>query len=264
MSDYEAEARYEHATTILDWNAASDEPPNVVPPSDDDGWMLFSQNPAKAVELHENGVPVTRFLCVWRRRLTRVDTKKPTKAESMAAWKAKREEEAKKREAEQAEDRKFWQQQIDRDRAEKKAAKEKEIQDAWHTSPRLWELIGCMNGIRVLAFDTNSNYKWKVFFVPGTSKSERVNVMKQVNKVTKGIRPGYFPVVDRVDTGNVHGLIFMASNDVSLPVSVRVMVREYADSVEISAFTGQPFGAVAGESAVANGPDDDGSTDDVF
>ena len=80
MSDYEAEARYEHATTILNWNSASVEPPVLTPPSDDDGWMLFSQTPTRATDLFFAGTRVERFLLVWRRRLARVKPAKPVAA----------------------------------------------------------------------------------------------------------------------------------------------------------------------------------------
>lgn len=67
MSDYEAEARYEHATTLLDWAPSSSESPRIDPPNDEPGWMILSQTPAVLL----NGGCLHRFLLTWRRRLSR-------------------------------------------------------------------------------------------------------------------------------------------------------------------------------------------------
>lgn len=246
MSDYEAEARYEHATTILNWNSASAEPPVLTPPSDDDGWMLFSQNPAKAVEVYEDGVPVTRFLCVWRRRLTRVEAKKPTRSESMAAWKAKKDEEKKILDEEAAERQRAWKERMRLQAIEDESARQKKIRDAWLLSPRLWELIKDMSGVRALAcYVDRYHTKWKVFFFPSIGAAVRDSTMKQVNLVTKGIRNDV--LVARVDMEYVRGLIFMASNDAALPVSARVDAPGYTESFQISAVADLSFGAKKGE-----------------
>lgn len=221
MSNYEAEARYEHASTIVDWNSASSDPPRFAPPSDDDGWMLFSQNPARSVELFVDGVRVERFLCVWRRRLTRVESKKPTRAESIASWKSKKEEDAKRLEEEQAAQRLRWQER-ERLEKEREAAEEMELAHMAQSIGRVvWESVKDVHGVRALMFDKSrhTQCRWLLFFRGGVpDRSERV---KEANRLARGV--GFkAPLVQRVDMNLARAnsrLVVIGSNDPEVHVS---------------------------------------------
>jgi len=67
MSDeFQAEARYEHESTVMVWRESDVAPPSPIPPNDDVGWMLLSTIESKVLR---DGVRA-EVLCTWRRRLT--------------------------------------------------------------------------------------------------------------------------------------------------------------------------------------------------
>lgn len=67
MSDeFQAEAKYEHESTVMVWRESDVVPPSPIPPNDDVGWMLLSTIDSKVLR---DGVRA-EVLCTWRRRLT--------------------------------------------------------------------------------------------------------------------------------------------------------------------------------------------------
>lgn len=214
MSEHEAAARYEHATTLLDWHHAIDAPPPVKPPTGDDGWMLFSQTPTPSTS-----GDVTRFLCVWRRRLVRVEDRKPTRAESVAAWKVKKDEERKAQEQEREVQRQRWKEdEVIRLEQERRDAA-KRTQEARLVGVTMWEAVRHIEGVRALAFDASpyTHCRWLLFFHKGAS--DRHERTKDANRAVRGIGLKE-KLVQRVETAYMgKETRILESNDPTLPVS---------------------------------------------